>query len=133
MSRVPLPPLPSPEPPHPLDDEPKTDPGLRAAFQRHDNKMTVRSFVIAVGAVATGVASVLTFIDSRVAHATDAGYRVLESRTTANEQHAKDIRGELVDFKAEQRAANARTDAKLDAALSAMRVRNPAPAPDGGQ
>lgn len=126
-------PLPSPQPPQPYEDEPKTDPGLRAALQRHDNKLTLRSFVIAAGAVATAVASVLTFIDSRVAHATDAGYRVLESRTTASEQHVKDIRGELVDFKAEQRAANARTDAKLDAALSAMRVRNPAPAPDGGQ
>lgn len=117
----------------PDDDEPKTDPGLRAALQRHDNKLTVRSLVIAGGAVLTAIASVMTFIDSRVAHATDAGYRVLESRTTANEQRSKDVAGELIDFKSEQRAVNSRTDAKLDALLSAMRVRNPAPAPDGGQ
>lgn len=126
-------PLPSPQPPQPYEDEPKTDPGLRAALQRHDNKMTLRSFVIAAGAVATGVASVLTFIDSRVAHATDAGYKMLESRTTSNELRAKDTASELIDFKTEQRAVNSRTDAKLDAVLSALRVRNPAPAPDGGQ
>lgn len=77
-----------------MSQEPKTDPGLHAAFRRHDNKLTLRSFIIAATSVATGVAAVLVFIDTRVAHATDAGVKVHEQRIQVLEAGAKEQRAE---------------------------------------
>lgn len=123
MAEVP-PPAASPRPPlNPLD-EMKTDPSLHAALQRHDNKLTVRSVFIAVGAVATGVIAGLMFIDARVAAAADAGVRVVTA-----EQKGLDARVTTLEKRFD------RFDTKLDLALDAMRVpqwKRP-PSEDGGQ
>lgn len=121
-------------PPLPPEDEPTTDPGLHAAFRRHDNKLTLRSFLIAATSVATGVAAVLLFLDSRVAAATDAGVKVHELRLIAVEQQVPALRQELNTRLERLEAGQARSDVKLDAVLQRFSVPNPAPAPkDGGQ
>jgi hypothetical protein len=121
------PPRPSPRPsyerPDVRDDEPRTDPSLHAALRRHDNKLTLRSFVIAAGALATGVASVLMFLDNRVAAATDAGVAVLKA-----EQKGLDARTTTLEKRLD------RVDDKLDLLLDAARVpqwKRPPPL-DGG-
>lgn len=100
-----IPPKPSPSP-HPRTersrdprlDEPKTDPYLRVKLdemahateeqlRKHDNKLTLRSLMVAVGAVATGVVAVIVFIDNRVQAQTDAG-----NRATSAELKAQDAR-----------------------------------------
>jgi uncharacterized coiled-coil protein SlyX len=68
--------------------EPATDPKLHEALRRHDNKLTVRSVIVAVGAVAASVVAGLIFIDNRVRAETDAGVKVHEQRITTLEQNA---------------------------------------------
>ncbi len=125
--RPPHPPRPSPRPsydrPDIDGDDQKTDPNLHAALRRHDNKLTLRSFVIAAGALATGVASVLMFRDDRVAAATDAGVAVLKA-----EQKGLDARTTTLEKRLD------RVDDKLDLLLDAARVpawKRPPPL-DGG-
>ena len=60
------------------------EPMLRA----HDNKLTLRSVAVAIGAVAVGVATALVFIDNRVQAQTDAGIKVHEQRIITLEQNA---------------------------------------------
>lgn len=106
-----------------IDDEPKTDPGLQAAFMRHDNKLTMRSIVIAAGTLATGLAAVLVFLDNRVAAQTDAGVAVMRA-----EQKAIDARVTTMEKRLD------RVDDKLDLLLDAARVpqwKRPPPL-DGG-
>lgn len=113
----------SPRPPEPSLDEPLTDPSLHAALSRHDNKLTMRSLLIACGALVTGVATFFVFIDSRIAYATDAGVRVI-----AAEQKAVDARVTTMEKRVD------RIDEKLDLLLDAARVpqwKRPAPL-DGG-
>lgn len=133
---IPLPPLPSPRPPRPSDDEPKTDPHLHAAFRRHDNKLTLRSFIIAVASVATGVASVLLLVDNRVAAQTDAGVKVHEQRiqvleTGAREQRAENAatRQEVREMRSELRElyGTVRTGRRSEA------LEQPVPRLDGGR
>lgn len=119
------PPRPSPRPMFPpeLPNEPKTDPHLRAALDRHDNKLTVRSVLIAGGALVAGITTAIIFVDNRVAAQTDAGVRVL-----AAEQRAIDTRLTTTEKRLD------RFDDKLDLLLDAARV--PAwkrPPSDGGQ
>jgi hypothetical protein len=44
-------------------------------LKRHDNKLTVRSIMVAVGAVTAGVIAAVLFVDNRVAAQTDAGIK----------------------------------------------------------
>jgi hypothetical protein len=139
------PPRPSPRPrvdrPDVGLDEPKTDPGLQAALQRHDWKLTVRSIIIAGGTLITGIVSVFVFIDNRVAAQTDAGVKVHEERISTLEQQRKEDRAEL-DARLKRIEANANADheltlgtsQKVDKLLERFNVPNPAPAPkDGGR
>ena len=90
MTEVPLPAA-SPRPPTNPPERTQTgemravvEPMLRA----HDNKLTLRSVAVAIGAVAVGVATALVFIDNRVQAQTDAGIKVHEQRIVTLEQNA---------------------------------------------
>lgn len=122
MADVPRP-AQGPRPPSPPLEEPQTDPSLSAALARHDNKLTVRSVLIAAGAVASGVVLALNFVDNRVAAQTDAGVAVIKA-----EQKAVDARVTTMEKRLD------RVDDKLDLLLDAARVpqwKRPAPL-DGG-
>lgn len=125
----------------PAVDEPKTDPHLRVVLDREANKITLRSVLIAAGAVASGVVLGIIFIDNRVAAQTDAGVRVHEQRITTLEQQRREDKDEL-DQRLKRIEANANADhelalgtsQKLDRLLDRMNVPNPAPTPkDGGR
>ncbi len=114
---------------------------VEQALDKHDNKLTLRSVVIAIGALAVGVAAALIFIDNRVAAQTDAGVKVHEQRITTLEQQRKEDRVEHGN-RMERIEQNQNADhgliigvsQKLDVLLSAQGVRNPAPTPkDGGR
>lgn len=134
-------PHPQAERPGEWPDEPKTDPGLAAALARHDNKLTVRSVLIAGGCLIAGVTSALVFIDNRVAAQTDAGVRVHEQRISTLEQQRQSDRTEMNErLERIEKNANADheltlgTSQKMDALLNKLNVPNPAPAPkDGGR
>lgn len=139
------PPSPSPRPdvgrPNQLNDEPKTDPGLREALARHDTKLTVRSVIVAAGALVAGIASFFVFIDARIARAADAGIQLHESRLSTVEQQRVADRSEmnarfqrLEDNQNADRSLSLGTSQKIDRLLERFNVPNPAPAPkDGGQ
>lgn len=122
MAEIPRP-SPSRRPPAPPLDEPQTDPGLHAALQRHDNKLTMRSVLVAIGAVAMGTVTAVMFVDNRVQAQVDAGTRV-----QAAEQKALDTRLQTLEKRFD------RFDAKMDLLLDAQRVpawKRPPPS-DGG-
>jgi hypothetical protein len=111
-------------------------------LSRHDNKLTVRSVIIAGGCLVAGLASALVFVDNRVAAGTDAGVKVHEQRIATLEQQRSADRAEmnsrlqrLEENQNADHALSLGTSQKLDAVLNKLNVPNPAPAPtkDGGQ
>lgn len=107
---------------------------VEVLLQEHDNKLTIRSVLVAVGSVVAGVVSMVLFVDNRVAAQTDAGVKVHESRISTLEQQRtgdrseNNIRFERIEL------SQQRTEKKLDALLDRLDVRNPAPTPkDGGR
>jgi hypothetical protein len=79
-----------------LDDEPKTDPRMLAAIEKHAPAHSkARDIAVAIAAVGTSVIVALIFVDNRVAAQTDAGVKVMQSRVTALEQQVPQLRQEV--------------------------------------
>lgn len=118
------------ESPKPTSNPPeKTQTGeFRAAVQpmldAHDNKLTLRSVLIAVASVAVGTVTAIIFVDNRVRAETDAGMQV-----QAAELKAVDARVTTLEKRFD------RFDAKMDLLLDANRVpQSVRPPPvDGGR
>ncbi len=120
-------PIPSPRPPENPPD--RTQSGefravVEPMLKEHDNKLTVRSVVVAIAAVAMGTFTAVTFVHNRVAAQGDAGVRVQAAEAKADEARVPTM---------EQRLD--RVDDKLDLLLDAARVpawKRPPPR-DGGE
>lgn len=118
--------LASPQPPANPPEKTRTG-EFRAVVQpmldAHDNKLTIRSVLIAVGSVAIGTVTALIFIDNRVAAETDAGMRV-----QAAELKGVDARVTTLEKRFD------RFDQKMDALLDAAHVpASKRPPRDGGE
>lgn len=98
-------------------------------LKEHDNKLTFRSVLVAVGSVIVATVTALVFIDNRVQAGTDAGVKVHESRIIALEQQVPQLRQEVFDARSELRELyKAVVDKKRSAVLE-----QPVPqARDGG-
>lgn len=97
------------------------------------HKTNIKLGAAVVGTVATSIASVLVFIDNRVAAQTDAGVRVHEGRLVAVEQGLVSVRAETNNRLDRAEQQGNRMETKVDALLEKFRVPNPAPSPkDGG-
>lgn len=132
-------------------EEPKTDPGIpvypeyvkvklaQAAaiinsqheeqMRKHDNKLTVRSVIVAIGAVCTGVAAVLIFFDNRVHAQTDAGVQVMTEKHEALKARVETLEKRFDRFED-------RTDKQMNALLDAAHVpesKRPPPLKDAGE
>jgi hypothetical protein len=118
---------PTPRPPSPPLDEPGTDPALRAvkADMRSELNWQGAKLTIAMSVVAVATAfGAYRFVLNEAAAQTDAGMRV-----QAGEQKALEARITTLEKRFD------RFDAKMDAALDALRVpqsARPPPMPDGG-
>lgn len=137
-----------------LGEEPTTNPGnpvdvgylkaklaeyeqtLDDALRHHDNRLTFRSIIVAIAAVAMAVIAALLFIDNRVEAQTTKGVAVEDSRITNLEGQRKSDREENDSRFKRLEEGQLRTDKKLDALLDRLAIPNPAPAPpptkDGG-
>jgi hypothetical protein len=146
---------PSPHPPEPDDDEPRTDPGravdveyLKAKLEEvaslHDRKIRnsgwLRTVVATIGGTGIAIAMFVLFVDNRVRAQTDAGVLVHEQRIVTLEEQRKSDRVEM-NGRLERIETNANADhalalgvsQKVDRLLEKFNVPNPAPTPtDGG-
>lgn len=124
--------VPSPRPPAPPLDEPKTDPAIRIvkkSMRKELNwqgaKLTIATTVIAIGTAFGAYRVVL----SEAAAQTDAGVRVHEQRIVTLEQQQKETRSDLhelqMDIRELYRVMPRRHDSE--------RLEKPLPAVDGGQ
>jgi len=118
----PAPPPPAASPRPPKLHEGKTDPAIRIirpwmeeALKRHDNKLTLRSVLVAAAAVATSVIAGIIFIDNRVSAQTDAGMRA-----TAAELKGQDARVTTLEKRFDR--FEERTDKQMNLLLDAARV-----------
>jgi hypothetical protein len=141
---MPVPPLPSPGQPYPSDrpEEPTTGEWNIAAIENvvreRERKGSPLSAVLvflggAAGAISICFGAYFIVLSSAKAEAADA-VKVVEQKATATQ-------GELTRYQSEANSRferlehqGDRTEQKVDALLSALRVQNPAPRPpDGGQ
>lgn len=124
--------VPSPRPPAPPLDEPKTDPAIRIVKKSmrkelswQGAKLTIATTVIAIGTAFGAYRVVL----SEAAAQTDAGVRVHEQRIVTLEQQQKETRSDLhelqMDIRELYRVMPRRHDSE--------RLEKPLPAVDGGQ
>ena len=100
-----------------MSAEPSTAPPLplEEALRKHDNRLTIRSVVVAAATVLTGMATTIIFIDNRVAAQTDAGMRV-----QAAEQKAVDARVTTLEKRFDR--FEERTDKQMNLLLDVARV-----------
>lgn len=124
--------VPSPQPPLPPLEEPKTDPAIRIVKKSmrkelswQGAKLTIMTSVVAVGTAFGAYRVVL----SEAAAQTDAGVRVHEQRITTLEQQQKETRSDLhelqMDIRELYRVMPRRHDSE--------RLEKPLPAVDGGR
>ena len=80
-----------------MSAEPSTAPPLplEEALRKHDNRLTIRSVVVAAATVLTGMATTIIFIDNRVAAQTDAGMRVQAAEQKAVDEATTYMQSEL--------------------------------------
>lgn len=97
---------------------------------RHDDRLTLRSILVAVCAVGIGVVTAVMFIDNRVAAQTKASGEVEAAKAEALKARVETLEQRFNRFEE-------RTDKQLNAALDALRVpptkRPPPLNEDGGQ
>lgn len=114
-------------------DEPKTDPGrevdvrylklklaaereiLEESLAKHDNKLTLRSIVVAVAAVGAAVVTGILFVDNRVQAQVDAGVRVQAAEVRGIDTRVTTLEKRFDRFEE-------RTDKQMNAVLDALRV-----------
>lgn len=77
-----------------MSEEPKTDPRLAVALQRHDSRLTFRGLLLAAGSVGSTVIAGFLYLNNYVAAQTDAGVKVLVQRVEVLEANATEQRKE---------------------------------------
>lgn len=68
---------------------------LDGELKKHDNRLTFRSVIVAICAVAVSVIMAIIFIDNRVQAQTDAGVKVHEERITTLEHQQTQLQGDV--------------------------------------
>lgn len=140
-------PIPSPQVPAPLGDEPGTDPNalVTNADLKSANAFTrylgiALAFLFSGGAGSCGVVSALSLVRTEaraqareVTNELDAGAKAHEARIATLEQQRTQDRQEAHERFLKIEESSRRQETKLDALLDRFRIPNPAPAPtDGG-
>lgn len=120
-------PLPAAGPALPQNPPDRTQTGefravVEPMLQEHDNKLTLRSVMVAVAAVAVGTVTALVFIDNRVSAQTDAGIKVHEQRIVTLEQNATSDREKQAHDNKRINKKVDRLEDKLDLLLDNARV-----------